>query len=62
MAKTNDELKNEQRVFVIDTIKDEKYFVVYYNDVELFKIAKSTNSLEKVENMIGKDEIKEVIR
>lgn len=48
--------------YVIDKTSDEKYFIVYLNGEELFKVAKSCNTLEKIINMLGGNEkVKEVI-
>lgn len=48
-------------MYTIDAKSNERYFVVYLDENEIFKVAKSTNSLEKVINMIGRENIKEVI-
>lgn len=48
-------------MYIIDQTSDEKYFIVSLNGEEIMKIAKSCNSLEKVINMIGKENLKEVI-
>lgn len=48
-------------MYIIDKSSDEKYFIVSLNGEEIFKVAKSCNTLEKVINMIGKENLKEVI-
>lgn len=48
-------------MYIIDQTSDEKYFIVSLNGEEIMKIAKSCNTLEKVINMIGKENLKEVI-
>jgi len=48
-------------MYIIDKTSDEKYFIVSLNGEEIFKVAKSCNTLEKVINMIGKENVLEVI-
>lgn len=48
-------------MYIVDQTSDEKYFIVSLNGEEIFKIAKSCNTLEKVIKMIGNENIKEVI-
>lgn len=48
-------------MYVIDKSSNEKYFIISLNGEEIMKIAKSCNSLEKVINMIGQENLKEVI-
>ena len=49
-------------MYIVDANSDEKYFIVKVisNELILFKISKKCNSLEKVINMLGKENIKEI--
>lgn len=49
-------------MYIIDTKSNDKYFIIKNeNNEELFKIAKSCNTLESVKRMVGVLHIKEVI-
>lgn len=48
-------------MYIIDKSSNEKYFIVSLNGEEIFKVAKSCNTLEKVINLVGKENVLEVI-
>ena len=48
-------------MYIVDQSSDEKYFIVSLNGEEIMKIAKSCNTLEKVINLVGKENVLEVI-
>ena len=47
--------------FIIDTISDDKYFIIRSNDA-FFKKSKVTYTLDKVIALIGKENLLEVIK
>lgn len=47
-------------VYTIDAKTNEKYYIVKLGNIELFKVSK-TNTIDRVINMIGKENINEVI-
>lgn len=54
-------IKGGNVMYIIDTKKDDNYFIILKDNKEYMRIGKKTNTLETVKKFIGSSNIKEII-